>query len=72
MLLAQIFSSLKAAFLCFISSGFVTAFKLLYKESTVTVDRPLLQSKVMTMASVSTPQTLPRLFRDNNQGKSPF
>ena len=32
--------SLKVALLCFISSGLVTAFKLLHKESTVTVDRP--------------------------------
>ena len=31
---------LKAAFLCFVSSAFVTAFKVLYKESTETVNRP--------------------------------
>ena len=31
---------LKAAFLCFVSSALVTAFKVLYKESIETVDRP--------------------------------
>ena len=31
---------LKAAFLCFVSSAFVTAFKVLYKESIETVNRP--------------------------------
>ena len=31
---------LKAAFLCFVSNAIVTAFKVLYKESIETVDRP--------------------------------
>ena len=30
----------KAALLCFISTGLVAAFKLLYKDSIDTVDRP--------------------------------
>ena len=39
-LLALIFIVFKTALLCFtISSGFITAFKLLYKESAITVDR---------------------------------
>ena len=33
-------SPLKAAFLCVVSSALVTAFKVLYKESIETVDRP--------------------------------
>ena len=38
--------SSKAALLCFISAGFVTAFKLLYKESIDTVNRPLIQHPI--------------------------
>ena len=33
----------KAALLCFISTGLVTAFKLLYEDLIETVDRPLRQ-----------------------------
>ena len=33
-------SLLKATFLCVVSSTFITAFKVLYKESIETVDRP--------------------------------
>ena len=33
-------TALKTAFLCFVSSAFVTAFKVLYKESIETVNRP--------------------------------
>ena len=38
--------SSKAALLCFISTGFVTAFKLLYKESIDTVNRPLIKHPI--------------------------
>ena len=41
------FHCLKAAFLCFVSSGLVTTFKLLYKKSTDTVDRPLINAPML-------------------------
>ena len=37
---------LKAAFLCFVSSAFVAAFKVLYKESIETVNRPVTPKSV--------------------------
>ena len=39
--------SSKAALLCFISAGFVTAFKLLYKESIDTVNIPLIKHPII-------------------------
>ena len=40
-------SSLKAALLCFIFSGLVTAFKLLHKDYADTVDRPSIEPSTM-------------------------
>ena len=45
--------SSKAALLCFISAGFVTAFKLLYKESIDTVNRPLIKHPILQAATMA-------------------
>ena len=58
---------LKAAFLCFVSSALVTAFKVLYKESIETVDRP--STKPPTKKSAFEPAAI---SCNNSQGKDSF
>ena len=54
--------SLKATFLCLVSIGLVTGFKVLYKESTDTVDRPSKTKQWQWIPANSLP-----FYRDNGR-----